>query len=141
DPTGRRDDEDRRPHYCSYRQGPWFITPGRGPFSRSALRFGIGAAGHGPHRRDTLRRAWPRPGRCRRRVQPDGKIPGEPGTERDDMLKVQRLLASARERLVTVRTDALLLDVARLLVGPQRNLVVVCDDGGRMAGVITKTDI
>jgi predicted transcriptional regulator len=36
--------------------------------------------------------------------------------------------------------DALLIDVAKLLNGP-RNLVVVCDDSGKMAGVITKTDI
>jgi CBS domain-containing protein len=40
-----------------------------------------------------------------------------------------------------VRTNALLIDAARLLSDPRHNLVVVCDDIGRMAGVITKTDI
>jgi CBS domain-containing protein len=55
--------------------------------------------------------------------------------------KVERILLPARERLVTVRTDALLIDAARLLNGPQMNLVVVCDESGKIAGVITKTDI
>jgi CBS domain-containing protein len=40
-----------------------------------------------------------------------------------------------------VRTDALLIDAAKLLNDPRRNLVVVSDDIGRMAGVITTTDI
>ncbi|MGE0333915.1 MAG: cyclic nucleotide-binding/CBS domain-containing protein [Gammaproteobacteria bacterium] len=57
------------------------------------------------------------------------------------MLKVERILPAARERLVTVKTDALLIDAARLLNGPRLNLVVVCDESGKMAGVITKTDI
>src|SRR3546814_3996890 len=34
-----------------------------------------------------------------------------------------------------------LIDAARLLNGPQVNLIVVCDESGKMAGVITKTDI
>jgi CBS domain-containing protein len=50
-------------------------------------------------------------------------------------------LPAARDGLVTVRTDALLIDAAKLLNDPRHNLVVVCDDSGRMAGVITKTDI
>jgi hypothetical protein len=37
-----------------------------------------------------------------------------------------------------VRTNALLIDAARLLSDPRHNLVVVCDDIGRMAGVITQ---
>lgn len=57
------------------------------------------------------------------------------------MLKVERILPAVRERLVTIKTDALLIDAARLLNGPQVNLVVVCDESGRMAGVVTKTDI
>lgn len=57
------------------------------------------------------------------------------------MLKVERILPAARERLVTIKTDALLIDAARLLNGPQLNLVVVCDESGKMAGVITKTDV
>lgn len=57
------------------------------------------------------------------------------------MLTVQQILPSVQERPVTVRTDALLIDAAKLLNGPRQNLVIVCDDSGKMAGVITKTDI
>jgi CBS domain-containing protein len=57
------------------------------------------------------------------------------------MLQVQRILAVARDRLVVVSTTALLLDAAKLLNGPDSNLVIVCDDAGVMAGVITKTDV
>lgn len=57
------------------------------------------------------------------------------------MLTVQQILPSVQEKLVTVRTDALLIDAAKLLNGPRQNLVIVCDDSGKMAGVITKTDI
>ncbi len=56
-------------------------------------------------------------------------------------MKVEAILPTASKRLATIKTDALLVDAARLLKSPQRNLVVVCDDAGRMAGVITKTDI
>jgi CBS domain-containing protein len=54
---------------------------------------------------------------------------------------VGQILPAARDGLVTVTTEALLIDAAKLLNDPRRNLVVVCDDGGKMAGVITKTDI
>lgn len=57
------------------------------------------------------------------------------------MLKVERILPAARERLVTIKTDAQLIDAAGLLNGPQLNPVVVCGESGEMAGVITKTDI
>jgi signal-transduction protein with cAMP-binding, CBS, and nucleotidyltransferase domain len=57
------------------------------------------------------------------------------------VLTVQQILPSAQERLITVRTDALLIDAAKLLNGPGQNLVIVCDDSGKMTGVITKTDI
>jgi signal-transduction protein with cAMP-binding, CBS, and nucleotidyltransferase domain len=57
------------------------------------------------------------------------------------MLQVQRLLPTGRDRLVVLPTGALLIDAARLLNGPSINLVVVCDDADKMAGVITKTDI
>lgn len=54
------------------------------------------------------------------------------------MLKVERILPAAQERLATINTDALLIDAGRLLNGSQLNLVVVCDE---MAGVTTRTDI
>lgn len=57
------------------------------------------------------------------------------------MLTVERILPRAQELLATIRTDALLMDAARLLSSPNVNLIVVCDDNGKMAGVITKTDV
>lgn len=59
----------------------------------------------------------------------------------NDMLQVQRLLPSARDRLVVLSTGALLIDAAKLLNGPNINLVIVCDDADEKVGVITKTDI
>jgi CBS domain-containing protein len=57
------------------------------------------------------------------------------------VLTVDRLLPAARTRLVAINSRALLIDAARLLNGPKINLVVVTDDAGRMAGIITKTDV
>lgn len=45
----------------------------------------------------------------------------------------------ARSRLVTVAVDALLAQVAALLSSSQISLVVVCDESGAAAGVITET--
>jgi CBS domain-containing protein len=55
--------------------------------------------------------------------------------------KVDEVLPAAQARLVTVKASALLIDAAKLLDGPKFNLVVVCDDAGKMAGVISKTDV
>lgn len=57
------------------------------------------------------------------------------------MQKVDRILALAQERLVTINANGLLIEAAKLLNGPQFNLVVVCDDAGKMTGVISKTDV
>ena len=57
------------------------------------------------------------------------------------MLKVESILPAAQARLATIRTDALLVEAARLLSDAQHNLVVVCDRAGTMAGVITRTDV
>lgn len=57
------------------------------------------------------------------------------------MTKVERLLTTAQGRLALINSNALLIDAARLLNGPKFNLVIVCDDGGRMTGIITKTDV
>lgn len=57
------------------------------------------------------------------------------------MRKVNEVLPAARGRLVTVKANALLIDAAKLLNGPKFNLVVVCDDAGKMVGVISKTDV
>jgi CBS domain-containing protein len=52
---------------------------------------------------------------------------------------VRSLAAVASARLLTVGTDALLTEVAALLSSRQISLVVVCDAGGSVAGVITET--
>lgn len=46
-----------------------------------------------------------------------------------------------RRRLVTVGADAPIPHVAKLLSDTPVSLVVVCDSGEAMAGIITKTDI
>lgn len=56
-------------------------------------------------------------------------------------MRVKRVLPAAEKRLATIRTDALLMDAARLLKESRINLVVVCDDTDKLAGVITKTDV
>ncbi|MDQ2803539.1 MAG: CBS domain-containing protein [Pseudomonadota bacterium] len=53
---------------------------------------------------------------------------------------VERLLPTARERLVTMAEDTPLVDAAKLL-RTGTDLVVVCGPAGLLAGVITKTDI
>jgi CBS domain-containing protein len=53
---------------------------------------------------------------------------------------VERLLPQARDRLVTIGTEAPLIEAARLLRAGT-DIVVVCDPQGLLAGVITKTDV
>ena len=57
------------------------------------------------------------------------------------MIRVEKIVPVARERLVTVRDDAPLVDAAKFLDGKHINLVVVCDKAGAMVGVVTRTDI
>jgi CBS domain-containing protein len=52
---------------------------------------------------------------------------------------VSSIEAVARSRLLVVGFGALLSEVAALLSGSQISLVLVCDDEGRVAGVITET--
>ena len=49
--------------------------------------------------------------------------------------------AVTRRRLVTVSADALVPQVAKLLSDTRISLVVVCDPGAALAGIITNTDI
>jgi CBS domain-containing protein len=56
-------------------------------------------------------------------------------------LLVGSIDAVTRRRLVTVSADALVPQVAKLLSDTPVSLVVVCDSGEAMAGIITKTDI
>jgi CBS domain-containing protein len=59
----------------------------------------------------------------------------------ESMIRVEKIVPVARERLVTVRDDAPLTEAAKFLDGHHVNLVVVCDKHGAMAGVITRTDV
>lgn len=54
---------------------------------------------------------------------------------------VAEILSVARERLATIPDDAPLIEAARLLSRAEINLVVVCDSGDALAGVITRTDV
>jgi CBS domain-containing protein len=54
---------------------------------------------------------------------------------------VERLLPVARPKLVTVRDDTPLFEVAQLLGNKEANLVVVCNSDDVLTGVIAKTDI
>jgi len=53
---------------------------------------------------------------------------------------VERLLPTARSRLVTLADDAPLVEAAKLLHAGT-DLVVVCGSAGLFAGVITRTDM
>jgi CBS domain-containing protein len=56
-------------------------------------------------------------------------------------MRIEELLPVARQRLITIQVDAFLTDAAKLLSDTHRALLVVCDQGGVMVGVITKTDV
>ncbi len=53
---------------------------------------------------------------------------------------VERLLPAAREKLVTIADDALLIDAAMFL-RKGTDLVIVCGSAGLVTGVITETDV
>jgi CBS domain-containing protein len=53
---------------------------------------------------------------------------------------VEAILEPARKGLVTINDSAKLIEAARLLTSGT-DLVVVCDGGGALQGVVTKTDV
>jgi CBS domain-containing protein len=57
------------------------------------------------------------------------------------MIRVEKIVPVARERLITVRDDAPLVEAAKFLDGGHINLVVVCDKAGAMVGIVTRTDV
>jgi CBS domain-containing protein len=57
------------------------------------------------------------------------------------MIKVESVMAAARARLAAIGIEDRLIAAASLLTAPEYNLVVVRDERGRLAGVITKTDV
>jgi CBS domain-containing protein len=58
-----------------------------------------------------------------------------------DLMLIERMLPVARSRLVTIRDDAPLIEVAVLLGDLDSDLVVVCSSDALLAGVITNTDV
>ena len=56
-------------------------------------------------------------------------------------MRVQSILPTAQQRMITVQADASLINAANLLSETHRALLVVCNGDGTMAGVITKTDV
>jgi CBS domain-containing protein len=56
-------------------------------------------------------------------------------------MRVESILVTAQQRMITIHANATLAVAARLLSSTQRALLVVCDVSGVMVGVITKTDV
>ncbi|AXK84108.1 CBS domain-containing protein [Pseudolabrys taiwanensis] len=55
------------------------------------------------------------------------------------LIETLRPMTSAR--LATVTANATLLTAARVLSRPQVGLLIVCDESGRVAGVLSKSDV
>ncbi len=53
---------------------------------------------------------------------------------------IEGILHAAREKLVTIVDDATLIEAAKLLCSGT-DLLIVCDSGGVLQGVVTKTDV
>ena len=75
---------------------------------------------------------------------PDTEVPESPPIAAAEAraaapARVSALEAVARSRLLTVRMDALLAEVAALLSNAQISVVVVCDAAGLPMGIITET--
>lgn len=56
-------------------------------------------------------------------------------------MHVRDIQEAARKQLLTVRTQGLLNEAAALLSAHSDSLVIVCDDSGAMAGVVSKSDV
>lgn len=57
------------------------------------------------------------------------------------MIRIENLLATARDRLLVIGDDRQLTEAASLLSDDARHMVIVCDGIGAMVGVITRTDV
>src|SRR5690606_32850884 len=73
-------------------------------------------------------------------------VPAVPGNQvplkrRNTHMFIEGILPAARNRLSIVSDDATLMDAAGRLADAQINLVTVIDSGGKLVGVITKTDV
>jgi CBS domain-containing protein len=56
-------------------------------------------------------------------------------------MRIEQLKLVTAPRLIVIDTEATLRAAARSLANPGIGLVVVCDEGGRAAGVLSKSDI
>jgi CBS domain-containing protein len=79
-------------------------------------------------------------------VMPGEPVPESPPVAAAEARAVAPLLvasieAIARSRLLTVASDALLVEVAALLSGAQISVVIVCDAAGATLGIITETTL
>ena len=54
---------------------------------------------------------------------------------------VDRLLAEASSRLLTLEENAPVREAARMLRDNRLDMVIVCDSEGTLAGVVTKSDV
>ena len=56
-------------------------------------------------------------------------------------MRIDRLNLMTSARLVVIATDATVRTAASALSNPQIGLIVVCDEKGRAAGVVSKSDL
>ena len=54
---------------------------------------------------------------------------------------VEQIVPKARQRLSIMSDDGLVREAAALMSAPNTDLIVICSRDGKMAGVVTKTDI
>jgi CBS domain-containing protein len=73
-------------------------------------------------------------------MMPD-QLPTLRETEKGLAMLVENMLPLAREKLVTLREDAPLIEAAKLLAHKEANLVVICRASRRLVGVVAKTDV
>lgn len=57
------------------------------------------------------------------------------------MIRVDSMLPAIRQRRLVIGHDRQLMEAAALLSDDARYMAVICDAGGRMIGVVTRTDI
>lgn len=69
------------------------------------------------------------------------KWPHDLTVKRAGIIRIQELLPTARDRLVTIGANAPLTEAAEFLFEPTCRMIVVCDHAGVMMGVVTRTDV
>lgn len=69
------------------------------------------------------------------------KLQNGPSAKGLGIIRIEELLPTARDRLVTIGANAPLTEAAESLFEPTCRMIVVCDPGGVMMGVVTRTDV